>query len=129
MPAWNSIEQSGIALGQINSTSAFKYPNIPFAVNVNDGKLIAPALCMEKADHQQTQSLGSRNSAKQWRTRQAGFIAAGNFDVAQNMDIADVRGIAAGDKYDLGIIQMQNYTIALRAQYPYLFQPRVGEYT
>ncbi|MBE9075754.1 hypothetical protein IQ241_00300 [Romeria aff. gracilis LEGE 07310] len=131
-PAWNSIQQSGIALGGIETESVVNYPNIPSFINQrileNDGRRISPAICMTVADDAKLSSGGSGRNAVEYRRQQAYWIANGQFETAQALDIIDIRN-RLGYKYEEGIIQMQNYTARLKAQSPYLFQLRGYAYT
>jgi RHS repeat-associated protein len=118
MPAWQSIVISGIKLG-VGGYSVL--PNIPYRPQTNQqqGYFIAPAICMQSADHRKTASF-----SKYYRDSLAfGISTLGGiegFNWAQNLDIVDVRG-KFGFKYDFGIKQMLNYTQQLQARSPSLF--------
>jgi hypothetical protein len=47
-------------------------------------------------------------------------LGAFGFNIAQNLDIVDVKS-KFGNKYDLGISQMLNYTLRLQTSSPGLF--------
>jgi hypothetical protein len=98
MPGFAGIQRSGIALTY--------------------GK--APAICMIIKEHENT--LSYKN--KSYPEDQAFLIrtfGTNGFDVAQQIDIVDVRG-KFGNKYDFGIIQMFNYTEQLQSKSPKLFR-------
>jgi RHS repeat-associated protein len=107
-PAWKSLEMSGIKLGR----------------GGRRGKEfdIAPAICMVAGEHLVTASRGSGDRAKNYRMQQATLIRQGDFEVAQNLDIVELR-TKYGNKYSIGIIQMRNYTKQLKASRPDLFKP------
>jgi RHS repeat-associated protein len=119
IPAWNSIQLSGIRLGQLDYQVPGGYGrNGPYTVPA--GFAIAPTICMVAGEHQRTASNGNRSSAVAYRERQSELISVGRFEAAQNLDIADIHS-QFGSRYDVGIIQMQNYTATLRASSPHLF--------
>ncbi|MGC4944422.1 polymorphic toxin-type HINT domain-containing protein [Kribbella sp. DT2] len=64
-----------------------------------------PSIRMEKLDHRQTASWGSRTSAKNYRNSQKKLIDEGRFDDAIQMDIDDIQG-NFGSKYDPHILEM-----------------------
>ncbi|HTI71123.1 MAG TPA: RHS repeat-associated core domain-containing protein, partial [Candidatus Limnocylindria bacterium] len=68
-----------------------------------------PAIWMEKVDHRQTASHGTRGLQGQlYRAQQAELIEQGRFDDAIQMDINDIQS-KFGDKYNEGIEQMLQY--------------------
>jgi hypothetical protein len=93
MPAENSIETSGIVLTQQPGWEG-----------------IAPALCITERHHVQTRSFGGglHSYRSAYRVYQSHLIRTGRFNLAQNLDIADIRRIAPGE-YETGIIQMVGY--------------------
>jgi hypothetical protein len=68
-----------------------------------------PSLAMLSEDHWLTESWGNSPAAQAYRQAQANLIAQGNFQAAQDMDVADVRS-KFGRKYDAGIQQMLHYS-------------------
>jgi hypothetical protein len=68
----------------------------------------SPAFRMEIADHAETASYFSRKGARAYIAAQRRLIEAGEFRLAVNMDIADVRS-KFGPKYNQGIQEMLNY--------------------
>jgi hypothetical protein len=80
----------------------------------------APAIQMEKPDHQETISYGSGPKARKYRLDQAQLIKDGKLLDAVNMDIEDVKKIAAdaGDphRYDQAIKEMKAYADCLQKQ-------------
>jgi RHS repeat-associated protein len=123
IPAWNSIELSGIGLAQMDyRISSGRRGRGGRIYSVLAGYALAPTICMVAGDHADTASNGSSNAAKAYREEQADLISVGRFEAAQNMDITDIHTLF-GSKYDVGIIQMQNYTASFRASAPHLFRP------
>lgn len=76
-----------------------------------------PSIIMDKGDHKQTASWGASKEAKAYRTTQKELIQQGKFKEAQNMDIQDVKS-KFGDKYDVHITQMNEYTNLFTNQTP-----------
>jgi filamentous hemagglutinin len=60
-------------------------------------------------DHRLTASWGNSQEARAYRQTQADLIAQGDFQGAQQMDIADIKS-KFGNKYDAGIRQVLNYS-------------------
>jgi RHS repeat-associated protein len=124
MPAWTAIKRSGIQMGQ-----------------VSNGRDIAPAICMNFADHKLTRSnffpldnnpLGlTRKTAIDYTNEQQRLLSQrfktskkyiDNFLAVQQLDINDVQSIAPG-LYSYGIRQMRNHTLKLAQASPELFAP------
>jgi RHS repeat-associated protein len=104
MPSWSATEASGLRLG-LDEKNYRK----------------APAICMLAVHHHQTASYGSSASSSAYRRNQARFMSNLLYDLAQNMDVVDVK-TKFGTRYDYGIIQMRNYTSQLKNQQPNLFR-------
>jgi RHS repeat-associated protein len=85
MPAWNSVEQSGILLGKLGEVNV-QYRKNGKNIPKSEGFLIAPALCMSSEDHRKTATYGNtlRGAPK---SAQAILISQGMFLDAQQLDI------------------------------------------
>jgi RHS repeat-associated protein len=110
MPAWAAVIESGVRFGQLSES---------------EGRNQGPAICMTEADHARTASYKGSPLSRRGRYRgDLGILirlGAYGFNIAQNIDILDVRG-KFGFKYDYGIRQMTNYTELLQSQNPALFR-------
>jgi hypothetical protein len=71
-----------------------------------------PAIWMETVDHRRTQSWGRSSFAIAYRSQQQTLIERGEFLVAQQMDLEDVRS-KFGSMYDRGIEQVLGYAVEL----------------
>jgi RHS repeat-associated protein len=101
-PSWAATRDSAIALG-----------------SAKNGYDLAPAICMKTEDHRKTRSYAGSN--RNYKPIQVGLINSFNYNGAQDLDIADIRQ-QFGNKYNVGIIQMRNYTTQLQTTRPELFQ-------
>ncbi len=103
------VTQLGGAHSEVRGLSGYEAHHMPAnsisPLSIGEG----PSLAMLPEDHRLTASWGSSPAAQAYRQAQANLIAQGNFQAAQQMDIADVRS-KFGSKYDAGIQQMLNYS-------------------
>jgi RHS repeat-associated protein len=101
-PSWKAIEDSGIGLGKARGG----YGN-------------APTVCMTIDDHADTASFRGRN--RNYKPFQLKLLKSGDFIGAQNLDVIDIKR-KFGDRYDVGLTQMLNYSIILQKRSPGLFR-------
>lgn len=97
--------------GQVHHMPSFAASQSAGVLSKNSG----PSLWMETSDHRRTQSFRRSREADDYRNQQKELIEQGKFQEAQQMDIDDIRS-KFGDKYDLGIQELQNYTQELGDQ-------------
>jgi hypothetical protein len=80
----------------------------------------APAIQMEPEDHADTASYGSSEEAKAYRLSQTRLVKEGKLLEAAQMDIDDIKKVAAasGDphKYDQALNEMKSYADCLQNQ-------------
>jgi RHS repeat-associated protein len=95
--------------GEVNHIPAYSsYKNLTGVPNKPPGPGGAPAHWMSTADHKQTASWGSWNTAKAWRLNQGRLISAGNWAGAIEMDIDDISKKFPG-KYVTGLKEMLDH--------------------
>jgi RHS repeat-associated protein len=105
MPSWAATRDSALALG-----------------HRQDGFDLAPAICMTAEDHRNTISFAGRN--RLYKPTQIGYIDSGRYDEAQDIDVVDIR-LKFGNKYNVAITQMYNYTLHIQQYRPELFKLEV----
>src|SRR5262249_14982379 len=111
--AWKDMDAWGGERNHIPADSATK---IPWERG--------PAIWMERADHLETNSWGSKkikptakypySTSEEWRAAQNDLIRQGKHMEAVQMDIDDIRA-KFGSKYDRGIQEMLDYIKTLSA--------------
>jgi RHS repeat-associated protein len=101
-PSWSSIRDSNIQLGKQNKA----YHDF------------TPTVCMSSDAHKATASYKGANH--RYKPFQLTLINSGKFNEAQNLDVVDIQR-KFGHKYDVGILQMLNFTLQMQAQHPSWF--------